>query len=484
MNKHFLNKAKELKPQLTRTKVSASGAYGIPMSDGDAQIFDFGNHYVGYVSIKFSSSGSHQDAPALIKLKFCEIKDELDEDTSDYKGWISKGWFQEEYIHVDTLPKTVNLKRRYAFRYVKIEVIAVSSKYNLVVDNVSAVTVTSATELVEPVGSNDRERNIDKVALRTLSECMQYEFEDGPKRDQRLWLGDLRLQALANYETFKQNDLVKRCLYLFAGTADKDGRLSGCIFTKPKVEADDTFMFDYSLLFIPTLLDYTEATGHLGTAEELLPIALKQLELAQNQFDSNHVIVDSDKLGWCFLDWSLELNKQAGAQAVYIYAARAAVRLLKLLGKDSSKIEADIKQKADAAVKAFFDEKIGLFVSGKDKQISYAANVWFVLAEVFEKDKNAKILSNLEDVGNIIKPVTPYMYHHYIQALIDSGLKDKALTVMCNYWGGMVDMGANTFFELYNPENPDESPYASKAINSYCHAWSCTPSYFLRKYFK
>lgn len=29
-------------------------------------------------------------------------------------------------------------------------------------------------------------------------DCMQSVFEDGPKRDRRLWLGDLRLQALAS----------------------------------------------------------------------------------------------------------------------------------------------------------------------------------------------------------------------------------------------------------------------------------------------
>jgi hypothetical protein len=38
------------------------------------------------------------------------------------------------------------------------------------------------------------------------------EAEDGPKRDRRLWLGDLRLEALANYETYRNFDLVKRSL--------------------------------------------------------------------------------------------------------------------------------------------------------------------------------------------------------------------------------------------------------------------------------
>ena len=79
--------------------------------------------------------------------------------------------------------------------------------------------------------------------------------------------------------------------------------------------------------------------------------------------------------------------------------------------------------------------------------------------------------------------VTPYMYHNYIEALIMIGEKDLALKEMESYWGGMLDEGADTFWELYNPKNPNESPYGGTIVNSYCHAWSCGPTYFLRKYF-
>ena len=37
--------------------------------------------------------------------------------------------------------------------------------------------------------------------------------------------GDLRLQALANYETYQMNDMVKGCLYLFGSLTD--GKRSG-----------------------------------------------------------------------------------------------------------------------------------------------------------------------------------------------------------------------------------------------------------------
>lgn len=480
MNKKFLLKAAALMPDLTHQNVTLQD--NKVLDQGESVVYDFGDHYVGTVTIAFGWAGSPQDAPALVKIKFSEIAYEVDEDTSDYKGWISKSWIQEELVHIDALPCKLKLKRRYAFRYVKIEAVALSQKYSLIINKLVADTVTSAPEFVPTVGNTPLEKQIDKIALRTMRECMQYEFEDGPKRDRRLWLGDLRLQAITNYCTFKHNDLVKRCLYLFAGTADKNGNISACVFTKPKVLPDDTYMFDYSLLFIPTLLDYLNATGDKQTATELLPLALKQLDLAKAQFDGD-VVRDSDKLGWCFLDWNLALNKQCGAQAVYIYCAKAAAKLCERLDKDNKAIKLDIEAKTKAAIDTFYDKQKGLFVSGADKQVSYASNIWMSLAHVFGEKERAELLDRLKNYDDAVKLVTPYAYHHYIQALVECRKSIDAHEIILSYWGKMTELGADTFYELFNPENPDESPYGSRAANSYCHAWSCTPSYFLRKYF-
>mgnify|MGYP000750820041 FL=1 len=80
---------------------------------------------------------------------------------------------------------------------------------------------------------------------------MQDVFEDGPKRDRRMWLGDLRLQARANYYTFKNYDLAKRCMYTFCRTAFfNEGKLSACVFTEPEMEPDDTYLLDYALIFL------------------------------------------------------------------------------------------------------------------------------------------------------------------------------------------------------------------------------------------
>ena len=488
----FIQIAEKLKPEIRMEKVTPiAGVSSEILKEQDSVVFDFGNHYVGHVRIGMHSVGSHQDAPVFLKIKFCETERELEEDSADYHGWISKGWIQEEWIHVDVLPTVIELPRRYAFRYVKVEILAVSSKFSVVIDHVEADATTSAKEeeLKEYDGLTKAESVIDRVAIRTLRSCMQDVFEDGPKRDRRLWIGDLRLQALANYATFGQNDLVKRCLYLFAGTADDTGRVRSCLFTEPEIEGDDTYMFDYSLFFVDTLLAYYKETKDIDTLLDLYETTKAQMILARDYFDERHVMKDSDVLGWCFLDWNLNLNKQTGAQAVYIYCEKALLALAEILKEQNSELVSDeevealhidIEAKIQAARTYLYDKDKGLFVSGEKRQVSYAANAWAVLAGIWDAEYNREILTRLAQEEQAEKMVTPYMYHHFVEALCSCGEREKAYDLMMNYWGGMVENGADTFYELYNPENPFESPYGSSIVNSYCHAWSCTPTYLMR----
>lgn len=481
-NEQFLRKAEALKPQLHTRTLTAPGSE-MPLKKGGCLCLDFGEHLVGHVTVKLGFTGSHPDAPALLRLKFAERLSELGENVEDYHGWISASWVQQEQVHVDVLPCTLPLPRRYAFHYVQIEVLDISAKYDLVVESATCEAVSSADDAtLSPYGTADPVlKQIDKVACKTLRDCMQLVFEDGPKRDRRLWIGDLRLQALANSQTYRNYDLVKRCLYLFAGSTLPGGRVGAGLFIEPEVEVDDTAMFDYSLFFIPTLLDYYETTGDRETLLELWPTAWRQIELAQAAFDDHGLIRDSDMLGWCFLDWNLALNKQAGAQGVYLYCLKSAEKIAAILGdgEKAAWITSDYAKKKQVALDGLYDAKLGLFVSGESRQLSWASQIWMVLGGATDGGVLVRIAERPDAVG----VVTPYLYHHYVQALLDVGEKDRALQVLTAYWGGMVKEGADTFWELYDPSDPDASPYGGTIVNSYCHAWSCAPAYFLRKYF-
>ena len=477
-NDYFLKKANQLRPVLNERVLHAKKNL-TPLKKGDTILFDFGEHLAGYITLSFGTRGSHPDAPAWIRIKAAEMPRELEENVEDYHGWVSASWVQQEQIHIDCFPCEISMPRRYAFRYLQIEVLAISEKYELVVEDASCRAVSSADdENLLPYEGNDSElKEIYRISCRTLHDCMQDVFEDGPKRDRRLWMGDLRLQALANYRTYRNYDLVKRCLYLFAGCTLPGGRVGASMFIEPEVEADDIYMFDYSLLFIPTLLEYYEATGDKETLTELMPTAIRQAELSRDHFDENDLIRDSDQIGWCFLDWNLGLNKQAGAQGVYLYCIKSLIRLAEILGdaETAKKASAEYEKKKRSALSYLFDSSEGLFVSGKDRQISWVSQIIMVLAGVSGRE----VLDRVEKVSEAVGIVTPYMYHFYIQALMDTDQKEKAIEVIRSYWGGMVREGADTFWELYNPDNPMESPYGGTIVNSYCHAWSCTAACFI-----
>lgn len=516
----LLQKAAELAPVLRRGTAEPTGAFrlkerysaerepvtlsDIPqlrLSRGDNLCLDFGDHQVGRLTLRLDGAGSHPDAPAYIKLKFAENLRELWENTDTYDGWVSGSWIQEEYVHVDVLPAEVTLSRRYAFRYLKITVLNTSPKYQLLVKGASCETVSSADpgKLGEYRPKDPQMREVYRICLRTLHNCMQDVFEDGPKRDRRMWLGDLRLQALVNYASYRNLDLVRRSLYLFGGTRFPDGRVAACVFTEPVPAADDTCLFDY-MLFYPVVLDEylaevsREASRVSGAAaekaardsaetlEDLYDIAQEQIDIALAHVDESG-LVHGEELGTVFIDWADELHKEACAQAVLICAMGNARRLSERKG-DTARMQMLTERQEElraAARAAFWDEERQCF--SVDGQCGMATQAWMVLAGVCSREEAAGIFERADEFSGECRMMTPYMHHYYIMALLSCGRKEQALGHIRWYWGSMVEAGADTCPETWVPGDPDTSPYGGAAVNSCCHAWSCTPAYLLPTFF-
>jgi len=57
---------------------------------------------------------------------------------------------------------------------------------------------------------------------------------------------------------------------------------------------------------------------------------------------------------------------------------------------------------------------------------------------------------------------------------------------MKSYWGGMLDLGATSFWEEYEPAKKGAKHYAMYGRpfgKSLCHAWGASPIYLLGKYY-
>ena len=454
-----------------------------PLSDGDSFIVDFGEHLVGTVSLSLMDFGRVVDAPVRIRFSFAEVPLELAEDSMSAQPTVSKAWYQRETITFDEVPATVRLPRRYAFRYVKIEVVGCSPHGRFGIGGISAEAVTSAdVSFLKPFKSSSKLAvKIDEIACRTLRDCMQTVFEDGPKRDRRLWLGDLRLEALANYETYRNFDLVKRSLYLLAGTCNDDGLLNSDAYERPTPRKGACRILDYTALFAATLLEYLEASGDIETANDLWPLCVAQLDALRGTVGADGVFRD-DGTWWCFIDWQDELNRQTAEQGALIYGFKATLRLAEKLGHggDVAFLPEAVVRMEWAARSKLWDERRGLFVCEKERQVSYIGQAWLVLAGVLDEKTAERCLKSVLADAEAMKPVTPYANHYFTEALYAAGLRDEAERYLLAYWGEMARFGADTFWEVFVPNDHRAGPYKTPLMNSYCHAWSCAPAYFLR----
>ena len=451
-------------------------------------IFDFGRHMTGYLKFSLKSLTRTPDAPLRLKFTFGETLSEVKKPIDPYFGSLSRAWFQDETVTVSILPEITKIPRRVSFRYLKVEILA-APNYKFTFDKIYCEASTSAGSSVKalPEGTSEIVRKIDSIGLNTLSECMQTVYEDGPKRDRRLWIGDLYLESLANNCSFRQFDLTRRCLYLLAGVASENGILNGTMFEYPYPQPQkNQFLLDYTYLYNVTLLDYLKATGDRKTVEDLWPVAKRQAENILPYVTEDKMIdyKRANKDWWIFIDWKKGLDKEVAITGLVLFALDKTYELAGLIGKESdvSYIPELLKNMRKSAHKAYYDKSTGLFASMKTGQYSYQSQIWAALGGIASHKESVRALTEIKNNKDAVRVGTPYAYHYYIQALIDNGLSQMAKDELVNFWGGMVEKGADTFWEAYDPSDDYISPYNCYMVNSYCHAWSCTPVYFIRTY--
>ncbi|KAM5520293.1 alpha-L-rhamnosidase [Fusarium oxysporum f. sp. phaseoli] len=447
---------------------------------GSDFILDFGIHMVGYLSFHLDYVGQNMDAPCRLRLTFGESPLDVTMDMNNVNTWISTAWLPDEVINIDICPQTISLPRRYSFRYLRVQITDTSPKFKVSFSNVQCESVSAvsqghqidAVEFPDPLL-----QDIDHVCISTLRDCMQTVFEDGPRRDRRLWIGDLRLQALANYSTFRDLDLVKRCLFQFAAVRREDGSLPACIFEKPTLTASTDYIADYDALFAAIVYNYVEASGDMETGLLLWETVLDcPKQLLSNLNSTSYVFEAERSKHHIFLDWAKGLDKSAGAHGVLLYCLKVTNKLAVRLNKQPPYNELILKM-TDAANSFLKD---GIFVSGQAQQVSYASAAWLILCGAFPPEIARKAFLATLAHPNAVKPLTPYLWHHVCDALAMLGCYNECVDLIKSYWGGMVEAGADTFWECYDAQDCMASPYGDVRNNSWCHAWSCTPTYLLR----
>ena len=446
---------------------------------------DFGEHRTGFVSFRIRTIKGDMDAPVRLKLFFGELPAELNTPLEPWRTGMSRAWMQDEMVTVTEPDTLITIPRRMAFRYLKIDLLGTSSTYSFAIDGLACKAGTSAKPFTPEYRAScpDRIRQIDEVGLRTLRECMQTVFEDGPKRDHRLWTGDLYLQNLANRYSYREFELTRHCLYLLAALSGNNGLVPADVFETPVPHAESgSYALSYCLLYNSTLLDYLEDTGDLETVSDLWPVAMRQTETIRKCVDKNGIYRHNPTLGWLFFDWREGLDVTIPMQGAIISALDETYKLAQALGKE--KEVADYPRLAEtmrqASLKRYYDETTGVFSYGR--QTSVLSQVWMIKAGLLSPAAGAAVLEKVLSLPDSIKPGTPYATHYLIDAMLQCGMEEQARDYLEYYWGGMVEKGADTFWEAYDPNDDYLSPYGFFPVNSACHAWSCTPVYFIHRF--
>lgn len=440
-------------------------------------IVDFGNHYTGYLHIELDNGDeSHiADSPTNIVFDFAEMPIELMKQAVEAPNSLSLGWIQTDFKTIPFMPYSGSLERRYAFRYLRLKrvdsVIFPVKVKALYVDSVSSVDINNALScnIKDPIL-----KKIDEMCLNTLKECEQDVFEDGPKRDRRLWIGDLRLQALVDYESFRNIDLIKRCIYLFSEHLNNDGLVAPCVFPDTPPYVDQWIYIDYSLCFVLCLYDYYINTGDKDLISELYDIALHQIEYTAEHFDK-----DIGKIDLPFFIDHRNFDKTIASLGYFIYTLRKMIVLSEVVGADNSRLK-NLLCDCEKSLMKFYSEDKGMFLA-QDGEISWHSQIWAALSGIFDEKQTAELLKNTTVYDPEIKISTPFMKHYFLEALYSCKMTASAEKQIKEFWGAMLDVGFDCCPECFTPEDEFFTPYVNTVLNSACHAWSCTASYWIRK---
>jgi hypothetical protein len=151
-------------------------------------------------------------------------------------------------------------------------------------------------------------------------------------------------------------------------------------------------------------------------------------------------------------------------------------------------LAADLKSKLFTA---FWSDKENAFIHNRENgvmstQVTPFTNMFAVLFNYLDQDKIKAVKENVLLNPKALKITTPYMRFYELEALCTLGEQKHVLNEIRDYWGGMINLGATSFWEKYNPEekNPDLlAMYGRPFGKSLCHAWGASPIYLLGKYY-
>ena len=307
------------------------------------------------------------------------------------------------------------------------------------------------------------------TAVRTAHLCMQDYLWDGIKRDRLVWMGDMHTEVLTILSVYGAQGVVTKSLDFLKAHTPPEAWMNG--------------MPTYSLWWVIVNRDwylYTGDRAYMMAQKDYLEALIPRLF---KLIDENGCEIMPGK----FLDWPTSADKKAcheGVQGMMKMAMDAASQLLKEMGNDGlSKACAETAERMKKHVPEASDFK--------------SAGAVMTISGILDAEKAEK---ERLSVGGA-RGYSSFMGGYIMEARAMAGNVKGALDDARDFWGGMLKMGATTFWEDFSVdwmENAapidDIVPEGKKDIHgdfgqycysnfrhSLCHGWSSGPAWFFIK---
>ena len=421
-------------------------------------VIDFGKEMNGGIKI-ITGQGDKLGVPA--RVRFGESKSEVNAETG-YKNATNDHSPRDFYIR---LPELAHLDfGETGFRFVRLDF---NEGSKLFIQDICCVNrILSKKSIYRYNGNDALIKKIFSVAKRTIDLCAANGYVvDGIKRDRLVWVGDMHPEMLA-------------LTTLYGRSAELENSLDFIRRITPKGSWVNGIFSSYSMWWIIIVADYYKA---IGCAE----FTKKQLGYVQTIIGQlNDCVKENGDMDYpyYFVDWqtSESDDKYAGVRAVNIMAAKKAIYLLNEFGEptDNAQILLEKLKKQPIIV--------------KDKK-QVVALKYFAGETLTKNDK--KLLTE----GGA-KGLSTFM-SYYVLKTIASFDNEKAIGIMKEYYGAMIEKGATTFWEDFNidwadnsckidelPENGqkdihgDFGDYCYQGLrHSLCHGWSSGVIAFIKE---
>jgi hypothetical protein len=299
---------------------------------------------------------------------------------------------------------------------------------------------------------------------------MQDYLWDGIKRDRMVWAGDMHPELMTISNVFGYNEVVPKSLDFVRDHTPLPKFMNG--------------IPSYSMWWVMMQYDWYRFHGKLDYLKQQKSYLIPLLDLLRKYVDEKGS-EKLDSVGFRFLDWPSSIDKKAihaGLQALMVMTFEKGAKLCTVLGE-----EAKAKTYLDVAAKM---RKYVPDANGSKQAASLLALSGLMDAQKANKDVLA--------VGGP-KKFSTFFGYYMLEAQAKAGAYDEALNNIRKFWGGMLDLGATTFWEDFDLDDADNAapidnfvPAGKKDYHrntgafcyiglrrSLCHGWASGPTAWL-----